>query len=569
MISDLLQLLKFKFKLSYNSATKSIKTIGGAFQTIISTFIFLAFGVGVFLFTKTALHLVLEQLNIGLFLLHRFISMILFVFFLSINAGNMIVAFSMIFKSREVSELMTKPIEHSKLFIFKMFESIFYSSPVFLLVGLGVLAGYGTYFNMPLFFYPLVFLFLFLPFVFISAILGIIELILLLQLARKFEIKKIATGVIIVYLISLIGFFQITNPKNLVNSVMNYYPNINFDFHFLDPKLLIFLPNHWFSEAILLFIRNDFNLSFQYILMINLVFLTIFIAAIAVGTKFYYSSFSCALQLKNIFSRHDKREKMFRNNSIFNFTYDSPFEKQTEVILKKEFYQFFRDPAQWIHLSVIIFLIILFITSIAKVDLMATLPLMQSATYLIIFIFNAFLISSITLRFLYPIISIEAEAFWKIKSSPLKIEKIIKLKFFPSFLATLILSEVLNFFSHLPIREHTILFITSSINIIFASTTLSAINFGMGSYFITFNEKNPVKIASSQGATIAFLINLIYLILLVIVLFIPINEYFSQSIVSDNLKIKFIFSSLILLITSVISLIISFVVSKKKLSSDF
>ncbi|MDP3581903.1 MAG: hypothetical protein Q8S39_08195, partial [Ignavibacteria bacterium] len=77
------------------SAVSLIKNIGSAI-------IYSAFGVGAFLFSKALINFLLVEVTVGQFLLHEFISMILFIFFMSINIGNIIVSYSTLYKSAEV-----------------------------------------------------------------------------------------------------------------------------------------------------------------------------------------------------------------------------------------------------------------------------------------------------------------------------------------------------------------------------------------------------------------------------------------------------------------------------------
>ena len=48
----------------------------------------------------------------------------------------------------------------------------------------------------------------------------------------------------------------------------------------------------------------------------------------------------------------------------------------------------------------------------------------------------------------------------------------------------------------------------------------------MGGIFANYKEKNAIRLASSQGASITFLITLLYLVLLIAILFIPVSNYF-------------------------------------------
>lgn len=568
---QIFHIIKYKLLIFINYNRIIFSNRRNLIRSLLASVIFIAFGAGTFLFSYNTIQFVIDEMKIGSFLLHRFSSILLFVFFLSISAGNIVVAYSIMFKSDEVYYLITRPIEFEKLFFLKMIESILYSSPTFLLIGSTILIGYGVYYKLSWFFYPFAIIFVFLPFVFVSAFLGVIILTLLIQVAGKIGIRWTIFSLIAIYLTLLTGFFRIINPKNLVNEVMKYYPNLDFNFSFLDPLFIKFLPNHWFSEALFWFTKSNFVLSFKFALLINLTSIFLLIVSILIGIKFYYKSFLVSLDLR---SKKEIRRSFRKNFSAYgkllDFENDSIFRSQTEVLLKKEFHQFFRDPSQWIHLGVIIFLIFIFIISIVRVDLISTLPFLKTVTYLSVFIFNSFLVSSITLRFVYPLISIESQAFWKIKSAPINARKILLIKFTPLFFITLLIAEALNFFSHSTQSIPYILKFYSVINIFSIALTLASMNFLFGNAFATFNEKNPVKIASSQGATIAFLFNIIYLVILVALLLNPINKIFSQN--SGNKEIinpELNLISLILLLTGILVAYFSFRSGLKAIKKDY
>lgn len=569
-MNQIIQIFKYKLRifLNYNNQIFSNKQF--LIQSIIGTLIFLLFGLGIYFFTKGVLRYVLEEIHIGQFLLHRFISILLFVFFISITAGNIIVAYSMLFKSNEVFHLITKPIKHEKLFFIRMIESILYSSPTFLLIGFAVLIAYGVYFKLEIYYYPISIIFIFIPFVFSAALIGVIILIFLLLLTDKIGLHLTIFSIVSFYLITIYSFFKIINPKNLVTEVMKYYPHFDFNFSFLIHPINYFLPNHWFTESLFYLNKVNLEFSFKYILLIDLLFIFLIICATFIGNKFFYKSFLIALELKARKQKEDLKKVSSSYKKIFlDFRSKSIFSAQIDSLLKKEFHQFFRETAQWIHLGVISFLIIIFISSISRIDVIKTFPFLQTVTYLTIFIFNSFLISSMCLRFVYPVLSIEAQAFWKIKSAPVKPITLIKAKLLPLLIIILTIAEILNYFSHLSIHLGNVLKIYSSVNILSISLTLVALNFGFGSYFVTFDEKSPVKIASSRGATISFLFNMIYLIFLIIVLIIPINNYFeNKSYLFSNLHINFIISSLILLTVAVLVTIISIRLGIKAISSD-
>jgi hypothetical protein len=62
-----------------------------------------------------------------------------------------------------------------------------------------------------------------------------------------------------------------------------------------------------------------------------------------------------------------------------------------------------------------------------------------------------------------------------------------------------------------------------------AVLALVSLNLGAGAYFATLSEQNPVKVASSQGASVTFLGSLIVLILLAGLMAVPTIRIFGAS----------------------------------------
>jgi len=68
--------------------------------------------------------------------------------------------------------------------------------------------------------------------------------------------------------------------------------------------------------------------------------------------------------------------------------------------------------------------------------------------------------------------------------------------------------------------------IVAQINAALTTVTLISLNFGMGGIFANYKEKNAIRLASSQGASITFLFTLLYLVMIIVILFIPVSNYF-------------------------------------------
>lgn len=484
--------------------------------------VYTGFAYGAYLLTQAIFVFLIDQSKVGLFLSHRFIAVLLFIFFLSVNAGNIVVSFASLYRSKEMQFLVSKPVSFIKIFIIKFFDNFFYSSTTLLLLLFAVTAGYIKYFDFSPVYYFVIPVFILVPFMLTAASIGSIMLLLLMSLASKIGIRSVIAILGTTYIILLITFFRITGPIKLVNQVMEYFPNVDYYFGFLESPLLHYLPSNWTAEALYWIARGNLTTATYYIYLQVAVcaaaFLIAVITAYFLFRKTYFNS-------KTLESR--KNESNRKRISFFTFTDDSLLSPQKEVLFKKEFWTFFREPSQWIHLAVMLFLIALFSSSIGSIRFITTNDTrIQTIVYLTIFLFNAFLISSLALRFIFPLISIEGESFWKILSSPVTKKFYLMNKFIVPFIFLLFISITLNLLAT-RIYPFQLMLIPTLLSL-FTTLTFVSLNFGMGIIYANFKESNPIRIASSQGATISFLVNLIYLVFLVVVLFNPVYRIFEQ-----------------------------------------
>ncbi len=527
-----------------------------------SLIVYAGFAAGAFIFTKDVLYYLLVQIKIGSFLLHRFISVILFMFFIAVNLGNIIVSYSTMYKSAEVNYLLTKPLSYSKIFVIKFLDNFFYSSTTLLLIISAVFAGYAYYFNISPVIYLLIIFFIIIPFMLTAASLGAVVLMLLIKAAKKFGTKKTLLFLASVYALSLIIFFRFSNPVDLVSQVMVFYPDTNRYFGFLDNPIIRLFPNFWAADALYWISSGQILKSFPDIVEQILVSVIFFSSAVLLSIKWYRQTWKYSLEIFQSPGIKNKKRK-----GIFSFDMRYSRFPQAEVIVKKEFWTFTREPAQWIHFSIMLLLIIIFLSGLSGVDFNlfpAYDAKLRTVIYLVVFLFNAFLLSALALRFVFPGVSIEGETFWKIRSAPVKDTKLIRIKFLLYFTVMLLIGETLNYFSQSKFPAQ--LFIPSALNTAFICLALTSLNFGLGGLYSDFKEKSAIRIASSQGATITFLLSMAYLVFIVSVQFNPLYNFFK---LEDGSTAGLLNPVMITAIVSVITAVTSMTAGLKSLRRDF
>lgn len=534
----LVHILRYKF-LSYIKTTFD-RRIVSIVRGVASLFVFGGFAYVAYLFASEATRFMLDRTHTGLYLFHTFISMMLFVFFIAVNLGNIIVSYSTLYRSMEVSFLLTKPIPFTTIFVLKFLDNFFYSSTTLFLGAFMMLLGYGSYFGYTLYHLIGVMLFVLVPFMFLSACLAVLILMAIMNLAGRIGFRKVMGGLFIAYFFFIYLFFDSSNPMRLVEKLNSFIPNMDAYLMQSAPEFLRYLPNQWVAEFLYYSARGEMVHALPYAGILLFATVAAFCVCFFLAHRFYYRSWLISLQVQaTVRTSADQTQKRF-----FDFRSRSLFSSQIEVLLKKEVLTFFREASQWIHLVVMIVLTGLFSVSVSNLNLRLHVLDMQLITYLVLFAFGGFMVGSLALRFVFPLIGLEGQAFWTLRTSPIKGSKIFMVKFFMGFLIVLILAEYIALSSNIPFTKITemksLLLWFGIFSAFWISLATVALNLGFGSYFANYLERNPIRAASTQGATLTFLVTIIYLVVLVALVFVPISAYFQTVFLFQKFPIKLI-----------------------------
>jgi ABC-2 type transport system permease protein len=517
-------------------------------QNSASVLIFGGFTLAVFFVSRYVTSYLLTEAHIGLFLFHRFLSMMLYVFFVTVNVGNMVVAFSTLYRSEEVGFLMTLPISHAKIFLIKFVDNFFYSSSTLTLIGLAILLGYGSVFNLPWYFYFFTMFFVLLPFLLIAGILAITSLMLLIKLGTRIGFKVLLLLITTVYIGTVYAYFTVTNPMQLVGDVMKVWPKVDEYLGYLDPPFVQALPNHWVAEFLYWSLIGDASRALPYFFMLFLTMLGLIVLAALMARRFYYESWLAVADLQA-----GSRTQDGSRRSLFDF-HTGLLRPRWSAFFKRDVTMFLREPSQWLHLMLMFLLLGVFLVSLTSLSGTFDQPEIQTVAFVVIFMFQGFLIASIALRFVFPIVSMEGDAFWCVRASPVRLGKLYWYKNVFAFAAILIIAETLSVATISFFRRDIVLVAVVAVAFLFVSLTLVGLNIGAGGYFAMYKEKNPVRVASSQGASLTFLASMAYLTLVAIIMIVPLSNYFVGALNSQATSMQW--AVMPLAIVATISLII-------------
>ncbi|MCX7984173.1 MAG: hypothetical protein N3A63_04660 [Bacteroidetes bacterium] len=557
----ILSSLKSSFDFSFSS---TVRNLGSALMY--GTFAYVAFR-----FAYVITDLIITQTHVGVYLYHQFISILLFVFFVAVNLGNIIVAYATLYKSPEVGYLMTKPLPHATVFLLKFFDNFFYSSTTLFLMGFAVLLGYGSFFGHSWQFYVSTMLFVFLPFMLLAACFAVIILMVVMKVTARFGFRTVMAGLFLLYFVFIFLFFRVMNPIKLVEQIQFTYPHIDEYLAGLSFGFLDYLPNALVARYLYYSALQNFEYAIPYGGVLFSFTVIMVLVLYSIGKKYYYKSWLVSLAIqpstRPLYGRKRYQWFDFRRNSVL--------QQQTEVLLKKEFLLFFREPSQWIHALVMIVLVGIFVISTSQLNLSLKAPTMQLLTYMSLFAFSGFMVTSLALRFIFPTVELEGKALWTIRTAPLHMRKWVVVKLLYWIIFIIAIGELIAVATHIPflrarLEPQPLLLWIGTFTTFWVAVTAVFTHFGFGAYFARYTEKNPIRAASTQGATLTFLGMMLYLIAIVLTVLIPLSGYF-QALYRKHLfdPVLFINTIIIVVVLSFGMSIGSFCIGYRALRRDF
>ena len=107
-------------------------------------------------------------------------------------------------------------------------------------------------------------------------------------------------------------------------------------------------------------------------------------------------------------------------------------------------------------------------------------------------------------------------------------------------------------------------------NAFWISLTMVSMNLGFGGFFANYLERNPIRAASTQGATLTFLATLLYLMLVVSIILVPVSSYFAAFFQHMHFHGKLLLAGGVLMVVVSICLsLLACIVGLRSLRRDF
>jgi ABC-2 type transport system permease protein len=189
-------------------------------------------------------------------------------------------------------------------------------------------------------------------------------------------------------------------------------------------------------------------------------------------------------------------------------------------LLIKDLKVFLRDVSQWSQLLLLLALMLVYLYNFRVLDL-ERIPYMSGFLKNIYAFLNlgmaGFVMSTVTVRFVFPAVSAEGAAFWIIRTAPISLTDFLWSKFWIGLVPVLVLTEILIVSGNELLGVDPFLKRLSAVAVVFMAFALVGLATGLGARYPRFAADNPSQVAGSYGG-VAFMILAVLFVLVMIVL---------------------------------------------------
>ena len=506
-------------------------------RSIFSVTTFSIFAYCTYAVVKFATAYLIKDARLGLFLYHRLLALGLFVFFAIISVANILVAFATIFRNREAEFLHTLPIKPVQIFISKFLDSFLYSSALMLILILAAVAGYAGYFH-EWSVAVLGLIFAVFPMILSAACIGSIILLLVLKFSNRISIRAAVLIVTAFYAGGTYFYVLLNNPFRLFTDVMKYYPHIDRYLGALDPKPDYFAPSFWAANFFYFATTRNFVGAAASALIVCGTAAGLLVLMIKLADRYYQDAFWIARH--KLFERKirkpvssdeasdDSIDRTDSQHASWARQESAAYGKNPVSLLRRDLLLFLREPSQTFHFAVLLVLIGIFLFNLFAMQIYLPDPFIVASAFTLIFAFNSFLVISLAVRFVYPMLSLEGESIWLLRSSPVDLKRVFYSKLLPSIIFLSFIGVVLGYAAPAPLRNFRGLIPGSIVYGLAGGITFPSVAVMFGSIFADYKEGNAVRISSSHGATVSLLVSVAMMIVLSSIVFNQTFSYFSS-----------------------------------------
>lgn len=460
----------------------------------------LLFMVGAFLGARWLFGMFLQAEFLAELLIRRITGMLLLFFTGLLLFSNLVTSFSALYTALDLPALVSAPVSIVRLYLARLTLTWLQASWMMLVFALPVLAAIGPILGAPWWYYPVLPAIL-LPLTVFCAALGSMGAMIL---ARWFPVHRTREAFA---LLAVVAFVVVYVAFRLAEPERFFEPGRFGDLVTLISSLradgVSTTPPGWTADLIFASVgaRGE---------GILLTAVTLFLSAASVVVLGAW--LARALYLPGLMLAQEGRGPTRRSKKIRRSKPSSPPTSPEQALMRRDNRLFFRTPAQWTQLLLVGALVVVYLLNFRYFKTLTDGGIIGSfGLFAVNYLLGGLVVTTLAARFLYPSVSLEGYAFWRIRAAPITVGRLLAAKARWGARPLVCVAVVMATASDLIVDLSLWMVCVSAGLAALTAWTLSAMAIGFGALDPRFDIDAPARIASGMGAVTFMLVGIAYL----------------------------------------------------------
>lgn len=432
-----------------------------------------------------------------------FLSLILMLTF-----SNGIICYLSLFSSEEIWFFRTSPLLPENIFLYKLTETISFSSWAFLFLATPLIVAYGIAIGAPLLYFPYSVILLGGAVLLPAALGSLITIVIARWMPQKrlyiFFVGAAIFLPILIWGVNSLVQFELQQQTIVENWLTRVIGSLEFSRNLL-------LPSSWIAQGFISSAHGKWKESAFFLLFLFANGMLLTLLSYHAASLFLRTAWKFRLEGKGTVQKRSRR-RLFRIIKrklprFFRFVFS---------FLEKDFVSFIRTPAQWAQFMIFFGLLGIYFFNLRYLDYHVRTEWWRLMISFMNLGATTLTLASFTTRFIFPQLSMEGKRFWVSGMAPIQRRTLLFSKFlFSLFMSTVICVPLISISVYM-LQLKDIYFALQIGVIIGACAGLSGLAVGTGAVFPVFTKEEPSKIISGFGGTLNLVLSLGFVLALLI-----------------------------------------------------
>lgn len=441
-----------------------------------------------------------NEFAFGVALLRQSLSIFSLSIFLLLVFSNVLVAFSTLYRSKEVVYLLQGPISFTDFFYARFIESVAFSSWSLAYLGSPMMIAYALSTDAGPLFYVMTAL-MFLPYVAIPACIGCAITIVLVRYFPRLNFPWIAVfggagvALFFLYMRSIIRGARISDESTFQSILLA-----------MEKTQSSLLPSYWAAEGILNTADGRYgSAAFWFLLILSTAMMIVMLTA-ALAERMFYPGWSYLMG-----QDRQRIKPLDRGALAWVALALRVLPDPHRSLFLKDIKLFWRDPTQWSQFVIFFGIMAIYIANIRNSSRMYESEFWRGWIACLNVGSVMLILATLTSRFVFPLISLEGRRIWILGLAPLTYRQLMWQKFWLSVSMTAVFTVGLALLSGYMLKLEPVYYALTVYSVLVSTFGLSGLAVGLGALYPTFTEDNPARIVSGMGGTLNLLTSVAFI----------------------------------------------------------